>query len=77
MMKPTARISYARGGLIDEAALCEAIKGKKIAGAALDAYSEEPLPLASPLRLPESRSARHMAATSIETLSICRGSLRE
>jgi D-3-phosphoglycerate dehydrogenase len=68
MMKPTARIiNTARGGLIDEAALCEAIKGKKIAGAALDAYSEEPLPLASPLRMPGITLTPHMAATSIET----------
>jgi len=68
LMKPTARIiNTARGGLIDEAALCRAIKEKKIAGAALDAYAEEPLPLSSPLRQQGLTLTPHMAATSIET----------
>jgi D-3-phosphoglycerate dehydrogenase len=42
--KPTARIvNCARGGLIDEAALVAAIKGKKLAGAAIDVFEKEPL----------------------------------
>jgi D-3-phosphoglycerate dehydrogenase / 2-oxoglutarate reductase len=50
-MKPTARIiNCARGGIIDEAALAEAIKAGKIAGAALDVYEQEPLQADSPLR---------------------------
>lgn len=50
-MKPTARlINCARGGIIDEAALYEALKEKKIAGAALDVYDGEPLATDSPLR---------------------------
>ncbi len=49
-MKPTARIiNCARGGIIDEAALAEAIKEGRIAGAALDVYEQEPLG-ESPLR---------------------------
>ncbi len=43
-MKPTARIiNCARGGIIDEAALVEAIRQGTIAGAALDVYETEPL----------------------------------
>lgn len=43
-MKPTARIvNCARGGIIDEEALAEALKQGKIAGAALDVYENEPL----------------------------------
>ena len=43
-MRPTARlINCARGGIIDEAALAEALKAERIAGAALDVYEEEPL----------------------------------
>lgn len=43
-MKPTARIiNCARGGIIDEQALAEALKQGKIAGAALDVYETEPL----------------------------------
>ncbi|MBD2020121.1 phosphoglycerate dehydrogenase [Leptolyngbya sp. FACHB-36] len=49
-MKPTARIiNCARGGIIDEAALFDALKQGKIAGAALDVYETEPLG-ESPLR---------------------------
>jgi len=43
VMKPSAfLINTARGGVIDESALVEKLKGKAIAGAALDVYAEEP-----------------------------------
>jgi len=44
MVKPTARIiNCARGGLIDEEALAKAVKEKKLAGAAIDVFSTEPI----------------------------------
>ncbi len=43
MMKPTVRIiNCARGGLIDDNALVEALKAKKVAGAAIDVFEKEP-----------------------------------
>ena len=52
LMKPAARIvNCARGGIIDEVALAEALKTGVIAGAGLDVYASEPLALDSPLRL--------------------------
>lgn len=50
-MKPTARIiNCARGGIIDEAALAQALKNGVIAGAALDVFEHEPLEEHSSLR---------------------------
>ena len=53
-MKPTARIvNCARGGVVDEAAISEAINQGVIAGAGLDVYANEPLAEDSPLRAVE------------------------
>ena len=50
LMKPTARIlNAARGELVDEAALFRAVEEGRIAGAALDVFSQEPLPKDNPL----------------------------
>lgn len=49
-MKPSAVIvNMGRGGIVDEAALADAIDSGKIAGAALDVFSTEPLPEENPL----------------------------
>ncbi|RJR15168.1 MAG: dihydrofolate reductase [Nitrospiraceae bacterium] len=50
MMKPTAYfINAARGPLVNEPELVDALKQEKIAGAALDVFEDEPLPKDSPL----------------------------
>jgi D-3-phosphoglycerate dehydrogenase / 2-oxoglutarate reductase len=43
-------VNAARGGIVDEAALVEALDAGRLAGAALDVYATEPLPLDSALR---------------------------
>lgn len=67
-MKPTVRIiNAARGALIDEAALAEAIKAKKIAGAGLDVYGEEPPEAGNPLvNLPGIIHTPHLGASTLE-----------
>jgi phosphoglycerate dehydrogenase-like enzyme len=51
LMKPTARlINASRGAIVCEATLIDALTRKRIAGAALDVFDEEPLPKSHPYR---------------------------
>jgi D-3-phosphoglycerate dehydrogenase / 2-oxoglutarate reductase len=70
MMKPTAFvINTARAGLIDEIALIDALKNKRIGGAALDVFATEPLPQDSPfLNLDNVCITPHLAGVSCDTL---------
>ncbi|MBI3709636.1 MAG: D-2-hydroxyacid dehydrogenase family protein [Proteobacteria bacterium] len=50
-MKPTAYlVNTSRGPIVDQSALVDAMRAKRIAGVALDVYDREPLPADSPLR---------------------------
>ena len=49
MKEGAVLINVARGRIIDEAALIEALRSRAVRGAGLDVFQEEPLPLSSPL----------------------------
>jgi D-3-phosphoglycerate dehydrogenase len=68
LMKPTAiLVNTARGELVDEAALGAAITEKRIAGAAVDVFAQEPLAADSPLRqLDRVILTPHLAASTAE-----------
>lgn len=66
-MKPGARIvNCARGGVIDEDALYEALKSGKLAGAALDVYENEPPKGSKLLELPNIVFTPHLGASTSE-----------
>ncbi|MCB2156326.1 phosphoglycerate dehydrogenase [bacterium] len=67
-MKPTVRIvNCARGGIVDEEALIEALKNGTVAGAAFDVFETEPLPADHELRsLPNVVLTPHIAASTTE-----------
>lgn len=67
-IKPAARIlNIARGGLVDEEALVEAIAAGRLAGAALDVFEQEPPPSDSPLfQHPAIIATPHLGASTKE-----------
>ncbi len=66
-MKPNAQIiNCARGGIIDEDALYDAIASEQIAGAALDVFEEEPIENHKLLELPQVVVTPHLGASTIE-----------
>jgi phosphoglycerate dehydrogenase-like enzyme len=66
LMKPTARlVNTSRGPIVVEADLVAALKDKMIAGAAIDVFDQEPLPLEHPFRsLPNLLATPHIGYVS-------------
>jgi len=66
-VKPTARIiNCARGGLVDEEAVVKAIEDEKIAGAAFDVFSTEPVTNSSRFKSDKIVVTPHLGASTIE-----------
>lgn len=78
-MQPGVRIVHcARGGIVDEAALVDALRSGKVAGAALDVFEVEPPPTDHPLfRMDNVVVTPHLGASTVEaqaraSVDICR-----
>lgn len=75
-------VNVARGGIVDETALIEALGDGRIAGAGLDVFASEPLPLDSPLRgLPNVILSPHVAGfgdagAGERLVDLCRDNIR-
>ncbi|MCX7716173.1 MAG: D-glycerate dehydrogenase, partial [Endomicrobia bacterium] len=68
LMKPTSYlINTSRGPVVDEKALVRALKNKKIAGAALDVFENEPEVEAELIDMPNTVLVPHIGSATIET----------
>ncbi|WP_422444804.1 2-hydroxyacid dehydrogenase [Thermoanaerobacterium sp. DL9XJH110] len=70
LMKPTAYlVNTSRAGVLEEEAIVEALEKKKIAGAALDVFWEEPIPAGHPLlKLDNVTLTAHLAGDTVDAI---------
>jgi phosphoglycerate dehydrogenase-like enzyme len=79
LMKPTAfLVNTSRSPIVDEPALIAALEAGRIAGAALDVYTTEPLPADAPiLRAPRTLLTPHLGYSTEETYRVFYGQALE
>ena len=82
MMKPSAiLVNVARGAVIDEAALADAVRDGRLGGIGVDVYSTEPMPADHPLyavrELPNVCLTPHMAWGAVEARQRCINEMAE
>jgi phosphoglycerate dehydrogenase-like enzyme len=75
LMKPSAfLINTSRGPIVEEAALADALRDKRIAGAGIDVFDTEPLPLDHPFReLPNAQITPHLGYVTEDNYRLCYG----